>query len=70
MIDKTVDREKEEEANTLALLLLVPSVFLDKDLQALNYWVDEDDVTKLAKKYKVTPLMMAKRLELNKKKNK
>ncbi len=60
-------RIKEIEANNFALMLLVPSKFLAEDLNKLDYEVEEDDIIQLAKKYKISPLMMSVRIGLFKK---
>lgn len=55
---------QENEANYLAMQILIPTKFLKKDLEDLNNEVTEDDVVILAKKYKVSAILMSRRLAL------
>lgn len=59
-----MDKQKEQEANRFALMLLIPTKFLKEDLAKYPNGVDEDDIVKLAKKYRVSPVNMALRINL------
>lgn len=56
----------EREANIFAVELLMPTSFLERDIKALGGidFADDEDIAKLAKRYRVSHSMMALRLGL------
>ncbi len=60
----SVDQTQEREANYFAMCLLMPESFLRADLQKMGGidLCDPDPLLKLAKRYGVSPAMMAIRI--------